>query len=61
MTNFHILGFDSVFTELNYLIWFLCKWRLNASDRVLDTLYIIRVVFEQCKLYESLCFCRSQE
>ena len=37
MINCHILGFDLAFTELNYLIWFMCKLRLNANDRVLDT------------------------
>ena len=37
--NCHIIDFDLAFTELNYLICLLCKLRLNASDRVLDTLY----------------------
>ena len=40
MTNCHILGFNIPFTELNYLIWFLCKSRLNTDIRTLDTLYI---------------------
>ena len=40
MTNCHIIGFDLPFTELNYLIWFLCKLRLNTGNRTLDILYI---------------------
>ena len=39
MTNCHILGFDLPFTELIYLIWFLCKSRSNTDDRTPDTLY----------------------
>ena len=41
MTNCHIPGFDLPFIELIYLIWFLCKSRLNTGDRTLDTLYIV--------------------
>ena len=41
MTNCHIVGFDLPFTELNYLIWFLCQLRLNTGDWTLDTLYIV--------------------
>ena len=40
MANCHIRGFNLPFTELNYLIWFLCKSRLNTGDRTPDTLYI---------------------
>ena len=40
MTNCHILGFNLPFTELIYLIWFLCKSRLNRDDRTPDTLYM---------------------
>ena len=40
MTNCHILGFNLPFTELNNLVWFLCKSQLNTDNRVLDTLYI---------------------
>ena len=60
MTNCHILGFNLPFTELIYLIWFLCKSRLNRDDRTPDTLYFAWLKYVLLKACSLAVFSREK-